>query len=290
MSSTQHYLGKNAFTIDLEDWFCSHNLVEKAPYSTWDSLDSHVEEGAHLLLNLLSKSKIKATFFVLGWVAERFPDLIKIIAKEGHEIGSHGYAHRQLTKLTPLEFEQDIRLSLDALKFLNQPILGYRAPAFSMTPQTYWATEILQRHGFQYDSSVFPLGIHPDYGIPNAPLTSYQHENGLMEIPLSVAEFGKLRLPCSGGGYLRQMPYSVFHSLAKLCNQQGRPIVFYIHPWDLQTDFPKIDLPFLKKWRHYNNLSSTSGKIEMLLNDFPFGTMEEVFNLKAINYERNSNT
>jgi polysaccharide deacetylase family protein (PEP-CTERM system associated) len=274
---------KNAFTIDLEDWFCSHNLVDALPIEKWDDLESHVEEGTHLLLNLLEKPGVRATFFVLGWVADRFPNLIKDIQNAGHEIGSHGYAHQQITRISPDDFEVDIRKSLESLAFLGTPIRGYRAPAFSLTPQTIWATDILQKFDFQYDSSVYPLGIHPDYGFKNAPLTPYQHSNGLMEIPMSVAEFGGLQLPCSGGGYLRQLPYPVFRNLVRRCNAQGRPLVFYIHPWELLPNIPKVNLPTLKKWRHYNNLSSTAFKITQLLQDFPFGAMEDVFFNKNTN-------
>jgi polysaccharide deacetylase family protein (PEP-CTERM system associated) len=274
------YTGKNAFTIDLEDWFCSHNLVEMLPYKQWEKQESYVEQGTYLLLSLLEKYKVRATFFVLGWVAERFPDLIKSVQKAGHEIGSHGYAHRQITKQTPAEFELDIQQSLEALSFLKTPISGYRAPAFSLTPKTIWATDILQNAGFQYDSSVYPIGVHPDYGFADAPLLPYSHANGLIEIPLSVAEFGTFRLPCSGGGYLRQLPYPVFKSLVKRCNAQGRPLVFYIHPWELLPDIPQMDLPNLQKWRHYNNLASTTGKIERLLQDFSFGALEDVYKLK----------
>jgi polysaccharide deacetylase family protein (PEP-CTERM system associated) len=270
----------NAFTVDLEDWFCSHNLAASCPYVAWPLLESRVEASTRRLLALLSDHGVRATFFVLGWIAERHPGLVADIAARGHEIASHGYAHRPLTELRPEEFEADLRRSVDAIgAACGRRPLGYRAPAFSIVRQTLWAIDILQRNGFSYDSSVYPIGIHPDYGLAAAPLLPFRHPNGLPEIPLSVAELGFFRFhaPCGGGGYLRQLPYGVFSHLVRRCQRQGRPLNFYIHPWELDPAQPRARLSPVRRWRHYGNLSTVETKLQRLLTDFRFGTMAEAF-------------
>ena len=162
---------EHAFTVDLEDWFCSHNLKPAAPYEVWDGLQSRIQRNTEFMLSLLSRHRVKATFFVLGWIAERHTDLIRAIAAEGHEIATHGYAHQLVTTLTPAAFEKDVRRSLEVLESVTaQPVLGYRAPAFSITKQTTWAFDALERCGLRYDSSIYPISFHPDYGIADAPL------------------------------------------------------------------------------------------------------------------------
>lgn len=271
---------RNVFSIDLEDWFCSHNLAEACPYSTWHNQQSRVAQSTRKLLDLMDEYGVSGTFFVLGWVADQFPDLVAEVASRGHEIASHGYAHQRVTTLQEQEFDEDIRRANDAIYRATGVVpSGYRAPAFSVVHQTMWATDVLKKNGFLYDSSIYPISGHPDYGIGDFPLDAHTLPNGLFEIPMSVAEYGPLRLPCSGGGYLRQFPFVLFKSLVTRCHTAGRPLVFYIHPWELDPDTPRVALSALKKWRHYNNLHTTESKLRALLNTFEFATMQEVFNL-----------
>ncbi len=272
---------QNLFTVDLENWFCSHNLADAVPFSTWDELENRVAPPTFRLLDLLEKYQVQAVFFVLGWTAERNPSLIREISARSHEIATHGFSHRQITKMSPAEFEDDLVRSLEILQPLaKNQIRGFRAPAFSVTSQTIWALKILEKYGLTFDSSIYPTAMNPDYGIADAPLHPFKTQNGLLELPLSVATFGKKRVPCSGGGYLRLLPYPIFKKLAKRCNSQGRPFIFYIHPWELDPGFPKIGgLAPLKKWRHYQNLDTTFSKIERLLTDFRFGTIDRFFPL-----------
>lgn len=269
----------NLFTVDLEDWFCSHNLARAVPRGDWSRLENRVAAPTFRLLDLLDRHRVRAVFFVLGWTAERCPELVRHIAWRGHEIASHGYGHRQLTKISPTEFEDDLLHSLEILEPLiaGRPIRGYRAPAFSVTHRSIWALPILEKHGFEYDSSIFPTGMNPDYGITDAPLLPFNFSKNLLEIPLSVAQFFGKNVPCSGGGYLRQLPYPIFRGWARRCNAAGRPLIFYIHPWELDPDFPKIskNLSPLARWRHYSNLGTTEQKIERLLSDFEFGSIDD---------------
>ena len=270
---------KSAFTVDLEDWFCSHNLKEAIKYEDWDRLESRVEKNTMLLINLLHKNNTKATFFVLGWIAERFPQLIEIIYREGHEIASHGYSHRQINTQKPSEFEEDIKKSLSVLENLTrQKPKGYRAPAFSITKQTQWALPILKNQGFIYDSSIYPFSLHSEYGIRDVPLEIHQNIS-LLEIPLSCATFGKFRMPCSGGAYLRFYPFPIFKSLAKKVIKQKRPLIFYIHPWELDTNPPRVALKFSRSLRHYYNRNSTFQKVDTLIKEIEFTSIENLIGI-----------
>ncbi len=269
----------NAFTVDLEDWFCSHNLQKACPYDSWDLLESKVVYSTRLVLNILRKHNLQATFFVLGWVADRFPDLIREVAADGHEIGSHGYKHQLLTKMDKTDFENDLEQSLEAIaRCVTLPVKGYRAPAFSLTSQTYWATEIIKKLGFSYDSSVYPISLHPDYGFPQAPLHPFYHSNGLLEIPMSCVEIGKFRLPCSGGGYLRMFPFSLFKTLVRKSLKQGRALNFYIHPWELDSETPRVKLSWQAHIRHYSHLKDTQYRLEDLLEEFSFTSIANLLN------------
>ncbi|HEX2608613.1 MAG TPA: XrtA system polysaccharide deacetylase [Flavisolibacter sp.] len=266
----------NAFTVDLEDWFCSHNLKSVAPYKTWDQQLSRVEKNTMKLLNLLHSHNTKATFFVLGWIASRFPKLVKAIHEEGHEIASHGYAHQQITLQTHEAFEEDIIESISILNSITgERPKGYRAPAFSITQQTLWALSVLKKYGISYDSSIYPFSFHPDYGNAGVPL-GFHNNNGLIEIPMSCATFGKIRIPCSGGAYLRFYPFSIFRSLVKRVIAKQRPFIFYIHPWEIDSDPPKVPLPYSKAARHYYNCSSALKKTEMLVQEFQFTSLQNI--------------
>lgn len=268
----------NAMSVDLEDWFCVHNLSGTIPRSDWDRCELRIEANTLRLLDIFDRHATKATFFVLGWFAERAPDLIREIDRRGHEICSHGHRHLLITESTPEEFERDLAESLETLRrIVPHPIRGYRAPSFSLTRQTMWAADILVRHGITYDSSVFPLTYHPDYGISNAPLTPYRIAEGLMEIPLSIVPFGPLRMPISGGGYFRLYPYAVTRALIRHLGRRGTPVMFYLHPWELDPQQPRVRIPMLKRFRHYVNLAKTEERLNRLLRDFRFSTIQDVF-------------
>lgn len=259
-------------SVDVEDWFCVHNLRRIIPFSEWGKCESRVERATGTLLTLFGKHRVEATFFVLGWVAERFPDLVREIERQGHEVASHGYSHQLLTFMRPEEFRVDLERSLAILaRVASQEVCGFRAPSFSLTRRTLWAIDILRASGIQYDSSVFPVGFHPDYGIPDAELSPHPLAEGLTELPMGVAELLGRRIPCSGGGYFRLYPYALTRALMRRCNRQGRPVMFYIHPWEVDPGQPRISgLPWTKRFRHYNNLDRTVERLERLLSDFRF--------------------
>lgn len=269
---------QNVFSVDLEDWFCVQNLRAVILPGDWEKCESRIERNTLLLLDLLSRHHVEATFFVLGWIAERFPDLIREIERRGHEIATHGYSHRLLTSLTPGEFRADLEKSLEVLGgCCRQPILGFRAPSFSVTRGTWWALDIMRSAGISYDSSIFPIGFHPDYGIADAPLAAHVIADGPFEVPMSCAEVLGRKVPCSGGGYFRLLPYAATRALMRRCNQQGRPVIFYIHPWEVDPGQPRISLPALKKFRHYNHLGSTAERLDRMLGDFPFTSVRNLF-------------
>ncbi|MEJ7661391.1 MAG: polysaccharide deacetylase family protein [Hymenobacter sp.] len=198
----------HAFTIDLEEWFCTHNFQGVIKYADWEGLESRIERQMAYLLELLGRHGVKATFFVLGWVAARHPDLIRTLVREGHEIGSHGFSHQPTWQHSVPSFRADLALSTSLLaELLGRPPTIFRAPAFSITKQTSWAIEVLQGAGYTTDSSVYPTGAHPEYGIGDAPLAPYDWPGGLREQPLSCATYFGKRLPISGGAYFRLLPY-----------------------------------------------------------------------------------
>jgi polysaccharide deacetylase family protein (PEP-CTERM system associated) len=263
---------KNVMSIDLEDWFCVYNLSRLIPYTDWDRCESRVERNTLRLLELFRKHQVEATFFVLGWVADRFPDLVKEVERGGHEVASHGYSHRLLTFMSPEEFRADLLRSLEVLaKTASQEVRGFRAPSFSLTPETLWAVDILKASGIRYDSSVFPVGFHPEYGMVGADPRPHELADGLTELPMGVAEVFGRRIPCSGGGYFRLFPYSLTRRLMRRCNAQGRPVIFYLHPWELDPGQPRVQgMSWSTRFRHYNNLDRTEERLERLLGDFSF--------------------
>jgi polysaccharide deacetylase family protein (PEP-CTERM system associated) len=271
---------KNALSIDLEDWFCVHNMEQAIRREDWDRCESRVAGNTHRILELLAEHDTRATFFVLGWVAERAPDLISEIEQLGHEIATHGYSHTLLTSMTPESFEEDLKKAIAVTQVCsNQEIIGFRAPSFTITSKTLWAIAILARNGIRYDSSVFPIGFHPDYGMPDSSLAIHNLDSSLVEVPLSCAEVFGMRVPCSGGGYFRIFPYAVTKFLLKRCNKQGRPAIFYFHPWEIDPQQPRIQLPRLKKFRHYYNLNKTLKRLDHLLSDFEFTTVRSLIGL-----------
>jgi polysaccharide deacetylase family protein (PEP-CTERM system associated) len=265
-------------SVDLEDWFCVYNMRSAIPLDAWEKCESRVERNTMRLAELFGKHRVEVTFFVLGWVADRYPDLIRELEHRGHEVATHGYSHRLITEMTPQEFEDDLTRALEVTsRCVSEPILGFRAPSFSVTNKTMWAIERMRRLGIRYDSSVFPIGFHPDYGIGDAPLEAHSYPNGLLEIPMSCAELGGRRIPCSGGAYFRILPYALTRRLIERCNRQGRPVIFYLHPWEIDPEQPRMKLSWQKSFRHYFNLGETWARLDTLLGDFRFTSFRTAY-------------
>ena len=272
----------NAFSVDVEDYFQVSGFESVVPRRDWDHIPSRVVKNTRRMLTLLDEANVKATFFVLGWVAEKFPFLVKEIGAAGHEIGSHSFWHRLIYTMTPDEFREDLRRSIDVLEDITgNRITAFRAPSFSITRESLWALDILAEEGVTHDSSIFPTR-HDRYGIPNAKreINTIETERGrIQEFPMSVAKFLGATLPASGGGYFRLYPYRVSKRLISQVNRSGRPLMFYIHPWEIDPTQPVVDgTRFLSRRRHRVNLAKTESKLRRLLTDFRFGTMADVFN------------
>jgi len=271
---------KNVISIDLEDWFCVSNLKEVIQFEDWGRQESRIERNTHRIFKLLDTHNIRATFFVLGWIAERFPSLVKDIHSQGHEIATHGYSHQLITGMTPKSFEEDLQRAIDITENITgEKIKGFRAPSFTITPDTLWAIDVLIEAGLKYDSSVFPVSGHPDYGMPDSPLGIHEIKDGFIEVPLTVAKFATKNIPVSGGGYFRLFPYGFTRNLMKRVNHEGRSVIFYFHPWEIDPEQPRVKLPLIKRFRHYNNLNKTYNRLDRLLTDFNFTTMRDVIGL-----------
>jgi polysaccharide deacetylase family protein (PEP-CTERM system associated) len=232
------------------------------------------------LLELLATSGQRATFFVLGWVAERYPSLVRRIASGGHEIASHGYGHELITGQTPTAFREDIRKAKEILEnILSQSVLGYRAPSFSITKDTMWAPQILVEEGYVYDSSIFPV-FHDRYGIPSANPKAHQLSTSsgvLWEVPPSTVKYMGVRLPVAGGGYFRLYPYTILRAMLRKLEGEGCPLVMYMHPWEFDPGQPKMEGSLVSRIRHYLNLDKTESRLQSLLRDFFFAPISEVF-------------
>jgi len=271
---------KNALTIDVEDYFQVAALAEAVDRKDWPSMEYRVEANTDKLLELFSERDVKATFFTLGWVAERSPELIRRIQKAGHEIASHGYSHQLVYTQTPAVFRDETRKSKQILEDITgEPVTGYRAASYSITAQSRWALDILCEEGFTWDSSIFPVH-HDRYGMPGTPHQPYRLEapggGTLIEFPLSTCPLGNYRLPIAGGGYFRLYPYWLSRwGLGKI-NRAGQPFIFYLHPWEIDTGQPRLEVKALSRFRHYNNLDKCMGRLERLLGDFRFGSVSDV--------------
>lgn len=270
----------NALTIDVEEHFQVHAFETVINRSDWDGYPSRVVANTRRILRLLTESDVRATFFVLGWVADRYPELVQEIAAGGHEIATHGYWHELIYRQTPAEFAADLGQSLDAIgrAFAGCKPAGYRAPAFSITKQSLWALDVLRDHGLVYDSSIFPLAAHDRYGINNAQRFANQMAGGLWEFPVSTVRLGKQNWPVAGGGYFRLFPLWVTRRAIRHLNGQGQPAVVYLHPWEFDPAQPRIPgAPLLSRFRHYVNLGKTESRLRTLLNEFEFAPMCDVF-------------
>lgn len=266
----------NYLTIDVEDYFQVSAFEDIVGIDQWKGFESRVVKNTNRILEILDDNSVKATFFILGWVAEHFPELVRDISRSGHRIGCHSYLHRKIYTLTPDEFKEDTIKAKAILENLTgKQIIGYRAPSYSITNKSLWALEILGELGFTYDSSVFPI-IHDNYGIPDAPRFQYEHEaTGLTEYPISTALMAGRKIPISGGGYFRFFPYWFTRYALKTINKkEGKPFVFYLHPWELDPEQPRFQSASLRsRFRHYLNLNATEARFKRLLQEFKFGPL-----------------
>lgn len=265
----------NAFTVDLEDWYCSRALETQVRFEEWRQSPSRVGIGTRWLLDLLERHSIEATFFVLGYVAEREPELIREIAERGHEIASHGYAHQPIYRLNEREFALDLERADRAIETASgRKAEGYRAPDFSMIAAVLpWAYRVLRECGFSYSSSIFPLRLQPGRGVGDAPLTPHRYDGGVLEVPISCALVGGVRLPAAGGGYLRQFPFALTRALWRRCNVQGRPVIFHLHPWELDPDAPRLPLQLHRRLRQWRNIDLMRERVEQLVEEFRFTSL-----------------
>ena len=262
----------NYLTIDVEDYFQVSAFEDIVNPKDWDIMEQRVVRNTEKVLALLAEHKTKATFFIVGWIAERFPQLVQTIHRHGHDIGCHSYWHRKVYDFSPEDFCADTRKVKSILEsIIGEPVFGYRAPSYSITRKSLWALDILKELGFTYDSSIFPIH-HDTYGIPGAPRFAYRHANGLLEYPISTARLFGCKVPVSGGGYFRLFPYWFTRLALRSINKNERkPFLFYCHPWELDPEQPRFkNASLLSKFRHYNQLSKTAFRLQRLLKDFSF--------------------
>lgn len=279
----------NALTIDVEDYFQVTAFEGVVDRQDWAVYPSRVENNTRRVLDLLDEYSIKATFFVLGWIAERLPDIVLDISKRGHEVACHGYGHELVYTLAPEAFRADVRRSKAFLEQLTgTPVLGYRAPSYSITQKSLWALDILIEEGFAYDSSIFPI-VHDNYGIPGAERFSYtitRPAGSILEFPLTTLNMNmlgrKIALPIAGGGYLRLLPAGVIQWGMRRINQiEQQPTVLYFHPWEIDADQPRIRASLKSRFRHYLNLDTTEDKLRTLFRGLEFGTMSRVLEMNG---------
>jgi len=276
----------NAFTVDVEDYYQVSAMERTVGRSSWGSRESRVVANTQRLLNLLAQHDVCGTFFILGWVAERFPGLVREIVAAGHDVGSHSYWHRLVYEMTPAEFREDLRRSIGVIEnAAGMKVRYYRAPSFSITQRSLWALDILVEEGIEVDSSVFPI-VHDRYGIPGAPsaIHTIKTPSGrLTEFPPTVAHIGPIALPAGGGGYFRLYPYLITHHLLSRINRtEERPFMFYCHPWEIDPGQPRMPggSP-ISRFRHYVNLATTEQKLNRFLKDFAFGPIERALSHAA---------
>lgn len=270
---------RNAMTIDVEDYF---QVSAFAPYiarGDWDSRECRVERNVDRILALLAEQGTQATFFTLGWVAERYPQLVRRIVEGGHEIASHGYGHERASDLSPEAFRADVGRAKALLEDLSgREVLGYRAPSFSIGERNLWAFDVLRDCGYRYSSSVYPIR-HDHYGMPDSPRFAYPVREGLLEVPVTTLRLRGRNLPSSGGGYFRLLPYALSRWLIEQVNRNDQQsAVFYFHPWEIDPGQPRIaGIDAKTRFRHYVNIGRTEARIAQLLRDFAWGRMDQIF-------------
>jgi polysaccharide deacetylase family protein (PEP-CTERM system associated) len=269
---------KHFFTVDVEEYFQVNAFEDIVSRDAWPSFPSRVAQNVDRMLDLLARFGVRGTFFTLGWVAKRHPRVVTRIAAAGHEIASHGWWHRKLTSLTVSEFREEVRSTKALLEDITgQPVLGYRAPSFSIVPGREWAFDVLIEEGYAYDSSIFPIR-RTDYGYPDATPIAHVIERPagrICEFPLATRLMNGVRIPAAGGGYFRIYPYNIIRSAFREHTDQGLPGVFYIHPWELDPEQPRLPVSLLTKMRHYSGLRASGEKLERLLGEFRFTSLAE---------------
>ena len=269
----------NALTIDVEDYF---QVSAFAPYIKrvdWEARECRIERNVQRILGMLAQQQVKATFFTLGWIAERYPQLVRDIVAQGHELASHGYGHERASDLDREAFSADIDRSKKLLEDLaGTPVLGYRAPSFSIGLGNLWAFDALLRSGYRYSSSIYPIA-HDHYGMPDAPRFAHKTVCGLLEIPITTLRMFNKNLPSSGGGYFRLLPYAMSRWMLRRVNAQDHEsTIFYFHPWEIDEEQPRINgIDARTRFRHYVNIDRNEAKLKRLLGDFRWGRMDDIF-------------
>jgi polysaccharide deacetylase family protein (PEP-CTERM system associated) len=271
----------NAMTIDVEDYFQVSAFAGHIAREAWDQQESRVERNVDRILAMLDQYGVRATFFTLGWIAERHPALVRRIVAGGHEVASHGYSHRRVTDQSPADFRGDIDRAKKILEDTSgAEVKGYRAPSFSIGERNLWALDVLAEAGFRYSSSIYPIA-HDHYGMPKAPRFAFRAGSAhqLLEVPATTVRICNRNWPASGGGYFRLLPYAVSRwSIGRVNGADQEPCVFYFHPWELDPDQPRMQgIGLQTRFRHYVNLSRTEGRIRQLLGDFLWGRMDRIF-------------
>ena len=275
----------NAFSVDVEDWYQVADFDAVVPFDTWDRFESRVRRNTEKILEVLHEFGVKGTFFILTWNAERHPEIVRQIHAAGHEIASHGYAHRIVYEQTREQFAADVARAKKTLEDITgEAVLGYRAPSFSVTAKSQWGPDVLLEQGYRYDSSVFPVKDSM-YGMPDTERFPYviREKDGqkLVEFPITTTEIFGRNLPLGGGGYLRLLPYVYMKwGMRRVNRQEGKGAVFYIHPWEVDPDHPRMKTAGRRGFSsHYVNLASTEGKLRRLLRDFRFAPMRDCLHL-----------
>jgi polysaccharide deacetylase family protein (PEP-CTERM system associated) len=266
-------------TVDVEDYFHVQAFADVIARRDWDRLPCRVEANTDRILAQFDRAGVKATMFTLGWVAERYPQIVRRIVDAGHELASHGYGHARVDSQTREAFAQDVGRARALLEDLGGVgVLGYRAPTFSIGPRTPWAYDVLAETGHRYSSSIYPVR-HDLYGVPDAPRLPHAVAGGtLWELPMTTVPLAGCRIPCSGGGFFRLLPYRLFRmGLARFNAAEGKPGMFYTHPWEIDPEQPRVAAPLRSRFRHYLNLSRTAPRLERLLRDFAWDRVDRVY-------------
>lgn len=273
----------NAMSVDVEDYFQVSAFDRVVDRASWPLRESRVVANTERLLDLFDDARVRATFFVLGWVGERFPGLVRSIGARGHELASHGYGHELVYAQTAVQFREDVRRAKAVIEDAGgAPVLGYRAPSYSVIDSSLWALDVLLEEGHRYDASIFPIR-HDRYGIPDAPRHVHMRHRAagsIVEIPVATVRWAGVNLPVGGGGYFRQLPYAFTRwGFSRVNRIENRPAMFYLHPWEIDPDQPRIAADMVGRFRHYRNLHKTEPRLRRLLRDFRFSTAADVLGL-----------
>jgi polysaccharide deacetylase family protein (PEP-CTERM system associated) len=270
---------RNALTVDVEDYF---QVSAFAPYisrASWDTLECRIEANIDKILQIFSDGDAKATFFTLGWIADRYPSVVRRIIDDGHELASHGFGHERVTDLNTLSFAEDIERAKKTLEDISgKSVVGYRAPSFSIGSNNLWVFDSLAEAGYKYSSSIYPI-VHDHYGMPDSPRFAYRLPNGILEVPVTTVRLLNKNLPSSGGGYFRLLPYTLSRWMLTRVNRVDmEAAVFYFHPWEIDALQPRVEnIDLRTRFRHYVNISKMSDRVQRLLGDFSWGRMDDIF-------------